>query len=151
MVLIILLENVLYLGSPWPRISKNTAVIVTQFVVPPDIKRKSSFTTIKVMKDGANSGLRSSGVWNKLIMLRQQKELKNKVVKRKLHGKKCPKQPLHHIYSELVELEEGKTSTIDPMLIKTDESKAKIQIFKYLPLVELDSVPSIYSIHSKKF
>lgn len=140
----------LYSGSPWPRIAKKKSVTVTQFVVPSDIKRESSFTTLKVIKDGANTALRTSGVWDKLIMLRQQKELKNKVVKRKLHGKKCPNQPLHHIYRELEELEEGKTSTTDPMFLKTDESKPKIQIFKYLPLVELDRVPSIHSIHSKK-
>lgn len=100
--------------------------------------------------DGANTALRTSGVWDKLIMLRQQKELKNKVVKRKLHGRKCPKQPLHQIYSELEKVEESKTSATDPILIKTDESKPKIQIFKYLPLVELDTVPSIQSIYSKK-
>lgn len=138
----ITLKYVICLGSPWPCTQKTGAINITSsFIVPLDIKHEASFTTIKVLMDGINSSLRTPLVWDKLIELRQQREMESKIVQRTLQGKKCPKQPLHDVYNESIETKEA--SDKDPNKFKVEMLKSKVQVFKYMPLYKLATISKI--------
>lgn len=132
----------------WPNIPKTRPVNVLQFKMPPDIQREASFTTIQVLKDGVNSSLRSPAVWDKLELLRQQRDIRGKKGKRKLHDEKCPDLPLHDIHREFM-----KTKTVSirrPVVIKIDESKPRVKIHKHVPLCDLDTIPQINKLETTK-
>lgn len=109
---------------------------MSTFVVPLDIKREASFTTLNVMMDGMNSPLRSPAVWEKLEILRQQRTLQGKTINRTLVGAKCPNQPLHDVCTELVETREVVSLTC-PLKINIDVSQPKLLIHDYIPLYKL--------------
>jgi len=132
----------------WPHISKARPVNVLQFKIPADIQREASFTTIQVLKDGVNSSLRSPAIWDKLELLRQQRDLRGKKGKRKLHDEKCPDLPLHDIHREFLKT---KTASIRrPVIIKIDESRPRVKIHKHVPLCELDTIPKIPKLEKTK-
>lgn len=128
-------------GSPWPRLPEMGAVRVTEKIIPPDIRREASFTTVNVLKDGVNSECRSTGVWDKLEVLRQERIMEGKSAKRKLQGADCPKRPLHGIYAEF--RQNKNESVMDPSVIKIDETKSKVIVFKYVPVPEVADLPVI--------
>lgn len=132
----------------WPHISKTRPVNVLQFKIPADIQRQTSFTTIQVLKDGVNSSLRSPAIWDKLELLRQQRDIRGKKGKRKLHDQKCPDLPLHDIHKEFLK---PKTTLIRrPVTIKIDESKPRLKIHKHIPLCELDTITNIPKLKTPK-
>lgn len=137
-------------GTPWTRLPKTGAVRLTEFVVPLDVKREASFTTIKVLMDGVNSASRSPAVWDKLESLRQQRSVEGKTAKRVLLGDQCPERPLHSVCAGLAD---GKASVFtDPSEVKIDESEPRVQIFKYVPLSGLadTSVPRIAKLEKTR-
>lgn len=132
----------------WPSIPRARPVNILQFKIPADIQRQASFTTIQVLKDGVNSSLRSPAIWDKLELLRQQRDTSGKKGKRKLHYEKCPDLPLHDVHKEYL-----KTKTapiIRPVVIKIDESKPRIKIHKHVPLCDLDDIPRIPKLEKTK-
>ncbi|XP_050426699.1 WD repeat-containing protein on Y chromosome-like [Adelges cooleyi] len=86
-------------AAPWPRLDKSNIITVYTYRLPPDIKRVASSTTLQVMMNGVNSVSRSTRAWERLKLLKQQRDMENKEVRRKLQGNRCPKQPLHNHYS----------------------------------------------------
>ncbi|CAI6355746.1 unnamed protein product [Macrosiphum euphorbiae] len=136
------------LGTTWPHVSKTRPVNVLQFKIPADIQRQTSFTTIQVLKDGVNSSLRSPAIWDKLELLRQQRDIRGKKGKRKLYDQKCPDLPLHDIHKEFLK---PKTTLIRrPVTIKIDESKPRVKIHKHIPLRELDTITNIPKLKTPK-
>jgi len=132
----------------WPHLSKTRPVNLSQFHIPAEIKREASFTTIQVLKDGVNSSLRSPAVWDKLELLRQQRDTQGKKGKRKLHDKKCPDLPLHDVYPGLLKTKSA--SITRPVVIKIDESKPRVKIHKHVLLCDLDTIPLIPKLKKTK-
>jgi len=132
----------------WPHISKTYPVNVLQFKIPADIQREESFSTIRVLKDGVNSSLRSPAVWNKLKVLGQQSDILGKKGKRKLYDEKCPDLPLHDIHREFMKTKT--TSIRRPVVIKIDELKPRVKIHKHIPLCDLDTIPQIPKLEKTK-
>lgn len=97
--------------------------------------------------NGINSELQSSKIWGKLEVLRQQREMIGKVVKRKLQGTKCVKQPLHDLYHE--QTKNKKEFAMGPM-ITTDESKSKVEVFKYVPLYNISAISKLSRMKSMR-
>lgn len=124
---------------------------LTKFVLPLDVKREASFTTINVLMDGVNSASRSPAVWGKLESLRQQRLIEGKTVKRKLQGAKCPEQPLHDVCAKRLAGDKA-ASFMGPSVIKIDESEVRVQIFKYVPLSGLadTSVPRVVKLEKTR-
>ncbi|XP_050062775.1 WD repeat-containing protein on Y chromosome [Aphis gossypii] len=136
------------LGMIWPNIPRTRPVNILQFKIPADIQRQASFTTIQVLKDGVNSSLRSPAIWDKLELLRQQRDTRGKKGKRKLHDEKCPDLPLHDVHKGYLK---AKTAPIiRPVVIKIDESKPRIKIHKHVPLCDLDDIPRIPKLEKTK-
>lgn len=135
----------IYSGSKWSEIPKIGPVIEQEFNIPSDIKRESSFTTMKVLKDGMNSHLRSSNILEKLRQMRLMEEKKK--YDKGILSNKCPKQPLSDIDEELVK------NDIDPVTdlsINIDEYKPTADVFKHIPLSELPIIPKIKILEGAK-
>lgn len=130
------------LGMTWPRILKTNPVTVKEFKIPVEIKRSASFTTVQVMKDGMNSDSQSPAIWEKLELLRQQRDTRVKKSKRQLYDEKCPDLPLHDIYGDQA-MKTKFVAITRPVVIKVHESKPRIRMYKHVPLSNLDKIPVI--------
>ncbi|VVC25307.1 WD40/YVTN repeat-like-containing domain,WD40-repeat-containing domain,WD40 repeat, conserved site,Six- [Cinara cedri] len=120
------------LGSRWPSISRIGVVNMTEFIIPSEVRRQASFTTIKVLSDGVNSALRSPELWTKLVESREQRKLEGAIDDIVPYGTNCPQNPLSGL-----EFMDSKITTIhmEPTQIKINGPR--VAISKYLPIANL--------------
>jgi len=115
-------------------------VNVTQYAIPSDIEREGSPTTKRVLKKSGIPDFQTPDVSERLELSKQQSELGNKQVKRKLHGPKCRKQPLFEIYDEIMGNARNAVSSTDHMDTYIDETMARLNLTVNVPLIKQDTV-----------